>query len=66
MTDPQNTIEFLLGRLEAKIDSLLSTHTDHESRLGDLEKWRARAVGYFAGAGAVVTAVATLVSHLLK
>ena len=53
-TSPANTIEFLLGRLDAKIDTLITSAVDHEKRISALEKWRIwlmaiAAAGGFAG-----------------
>lgn len=51
---PANTIEFLLGTLNAKLDIVISHAADHEKRISALEKWRIwlmaiAAAGGFAG-----------------
>lgn len=38
-------------RLETKMDSILSNHDDHESRLRELEKAKYRIAGLFAAIG---------------
>ncbi|MBN9564879.1 MAG: hypothetical protein J0G29_02105 [Alphaproteobacteria bacterium] len=65
MTEPTtNKILLLLGRLEGKVDSLLSSQSDtnediktHDKRLSKLE----RAQAYLAGALALCSIIASLV-----
>lgn len=58
--NPQNTTEYMLGRIEAKVDTLLAGHLKTEERLDEqdgrisaLERGRS----YLLGAGAAVAAV---------
>lgn len=54
MTNPESTIEYMLGRIEQKIDSFTENHKDHESRISNLEDWKTSVVAKATGAAAVL------------
>jgi len=50
-----NDIAQAVGRVEAKLDTALTTQADHETRLRDLEGTKKYSTGFAAAIGAVVT-----------
>jgi hypothetical protein len=62
MSDPQHTIEYALGRIEAKLDHLLAL----DGRVTALEMWKSRTTGYVLGAGAVITTVSGIIAFIVS
>ena len=62
MSDLNDQVLLMLGRLEGKVDALIMNHTaqearigQHEGRLGRLEQSRSYALGAAAAVGAIVS-----------
>jgi phage shock protein A len=68
MTDPKQTVEYMLGEMNAKLDDLTrnftTVTTNHAPRIAHLERWRARVTAYSAGAIGVITTVAGIIKFL--
>lgn len=48
----------LIGRMDGKLDIILTRHDQHERRLSALEAWKNRAVGWLAAVAAAAGATA--------
>lgn len=62
MGGPRESVEYVLGRMEGKIDQVLSL----AARVEALEAWKSRTGGYIAGAGAVIAAVSGLIAFVVS
>ena len=53
----EGSLTLLVDKIDTaftRVDTRLDTHSN---RISDLEKWKSRAIGYFAGVGAVLMAI---------
>lgn len=50
-------IQRSLGRIEGKIDSMLSTQKEHGDRLTDVESFKNKSIGYLMAASAIFAAM---------
>ncbi len=80
MSEEQNQLFLMLGRLEGKVDAFLTKHERHEDRLSavedrvsTLEQYYAKGAGAFAAGktlwvalAAVIGAFSTTITHWLK
>jgi hypothetical protein len=62
--NPQNSTEYMLGRIEAKVDTFIAAQAkaearmdDHDERISKLERGRAYGLGFAAAIGSAVSAV---------
>lgn len=57
---PSGTVDpdilILIGRMDGKLDLLLTRHDQHERRIASLEGWKNRAVGWLAALAAAAGA----------
>ena len=59
-------LETKMDGMNAKLNTLINNHLPHiETRIGKLEYFKAKAVGYAAGVGAAVGIIIHLVSKYL-
>lgn len=63
-TDPD--LLLLIGRMDGKLDTLLTRHDQHEKRIGALEAFKNRALGYAAAVSGAVALLAQYVLPLFK
>ena len=54
--DIQDSLPFLLGRMESKLDQVLETHKDHGKRITGLEKDKHKVLGAMAVISAGISA----------
>lgn len=60
-----HSVLLLIGRMDGKLDLLLTRHDQHERRLAALEGWKNRAVGWLAAVGAASGAASAKIAALL-
>lgn len=60
------SVLLLIGRMDGKLDLLLTRHDQHERRIAALEGWKNRAVGWLAAVGAASGAAAAKLPALLS
>jgi hypothetical protein len=56
----------LIGKMDGKLDTLLIRHDAHERRIGTLEAFQNKAIGWAAAVSAAVAAAADFLLPLLK
>ena len=52
-----NSTEERLARIETKVDMILDTRVDHETRIRTLEAWKWRITGMAAGVSGLVSLI---------
>ena len=59
-------ILLLIGRMDGKLDLLLTRHDQHDRRITALEAWKNRAVGWLAAIAAAAGAAGGKLQSLLS
>jgi len=60
-----SSLMMLIGRMDAKLDVLLTSDKEQDRRLDILEKWQARAMGIWAAVSAAAGVCGTyIINHI--
>jgi hypothetical protein len=55
MTSDETELRLLIGRMDAKLDLLLTRHDKHEERIASLERWQSKIAGVLLAASAAIS-----------